>query len=115
MRVGKRVWFHAALAIGVSVLAGIGVTYLATREPAYAIHVRWNPKVSEAERQALRLRHSLRNCELFKELTEECDILDRSPENVIAIIQSPAVDDTHHLDRGNGSFPNPHLSASYTW
>lgn len=80
-------------------LAGAATTPLLDGTQAHYIHVRWSPKASEAERQALERRHGLR-WRSGEDRSIGYDIVNESSGNIEALIGNPLVEDTHDLDRG---------------
>jgi hypothetical protein len=66
-------------------------------------NVRWSSRVSEEERLALESRYRLRDGVLEDIDTWRYLLDDASPANLLALVQSPAVEDTHGFDRGTGA------------
>ena len=67
-------------------------------DPAKYVHVRWSPEITPAERRQLERRFDLRE-EQGEGQSFGYDLLDDSPGNIRALLEHPAVDDTHDLDR----------------
>lgn len=94
---------RAALAVLiVGILVGVASRVL-DGDPAKGINVRWRADVTDAERLQLEAQFFLRG-ERLEESTFGYDLLDDSNENIQALVEHPAVDDTHHIDRGNFTF-----------
>ena len=88
---------------GLILLAAAGVAFGMLRfvygqRPAY-VHVRWAPDVDEAARTGLERTHSLTRGELREGTTWGYYVTDLSTANLRAIVESPAVDDTHNIHR----------------
>ena len=91
---------RAALAVlVVGVLVGVASRVL-DGDPAKSIHVRWHPEVTDAERLRLEAQFLLRG-ERREDRTFGYDLLNDSQANIQALVAHPAVEDTHHIDRGN--------------
>jgi hypothetical protein len=99
---GVRVWYRTALVSlllsGITCAVWLGVR-AATRSVAPSIHVRWASGVSEAERRRLEERFQLVNGEDLSGGSWSYDLLNSRPEAIQALVQHPAVADTHDLDR----------------
>jgi hypothetical protein len=68
------------------------------QRPAY-VHVRWAPDVDAATRTGLERTHSLTRGELREGTTWGYYVTDLSTANLRALVESPAVDDTHNIHR----------------
>jgi hypothetical protein len=68
------------------------------QRPAY-VHVRWAPTVDAARREQLERTHSLTRGEPREGMTWGYYITDLSTANLRALVQSPAVEDTHNIHR----------------
>lgn len=83
----------------IAAAAAFGVLRLAYgQRPAY-VHVRWAPDVNEAARTGLERTHSLTRGELREGTTWGYYVTDLSTANLRAIVESPAVEDTHNIHR----------------
>jgi len=83
----------------IAAAAAFGVLRLAYgQRPAY-VHVRWAPDVDEAARAGLEHTHSLTRGELREGTTWGYYVTDLSTANLRAIVESPAVEDTHNIHR----------------
>jgi hypothetical protein len=88
---------------GLVLLAAAGVAFGVLRftygqRPAY-VHVRWAPDVDEAARTGLERTHRLTRGELREGTTWGYYVTDLSTANLRAIVESPAVEDTHNIHR----------------
>jgi hypothetical protein len=97
-------WSRWRLRAAVGVLAVGLLVGVASRvldgDPAKGIHVRWHAEVTDAERLELEAQFLLRG-ERREDRTFGYDLLDDSQANIQALVAHPAVEDTHHIDRGN--------------
>jgi hypothetical protein len=84
----------AALAPAARVIAG---------PPGALVHVRWQPSVTAADRQALEQRFHLVDGELLDAATWRYDLIDPSSDNLSALVSEPAAADTHNINRSTGS------------
>ena len=85
--------------LAVGVLVGVASRAL-DGDPAKGIHVRWDAEVTDAERLRLEAQFLLRG-ERREDRTFGYDLLNDSQANIQALVAHPAVEDTHHIDRGN--------------
>jgi len=101
------VWISLVVLCGVTALL-VDVTVLDPR-----VHVRWRDEVTAGERTALERRYSLESEQFVEETTWSYDLLDRSRDNVRALVADPAVDDTAGIDRSTLEVPRRtvHLDA----
>ena len=101
-------WFTglAVLTILLGLLTGITTWVRSqTLERAAQINVRWVAGVGEELRETLTERYLLtkpeqRDLADVNQNTWTYYLLDTSSENIQALVEDPAIDDTHHLDRG---------------
>ena len=97
-------WSRWRLRAAVGVLAVGLLVGVASRvldgDPAKGIHVRWHAEVTDAERLELEAQFLLRG-ERREDRTFGYDLLDDAQANIQALVEHPAVEDTHHIDRGN--------------
>lgn len=95
---------RALLLLGIALWALAGVTYVTLRatygqRPAL-VNVRWAPSVDDATRESIVRRHGLiEGVDRGANRTWEYYLTDLSTENIRALIQNPAVEDTHYLHR----------------
>ena len=71
--------------------------------PGAIIHIRWQPALSDSRRLGHERGFQLFDGRRLEGDTWRYDLLDPSRENVRAILNEPAVQDTHGLDRSNGA------------
>ena len=83
-------WVLAAATYG-----AVAITF----ERAPLIHVRWAASVDDAARAELEQRFALTHAHRDTERTWIYALTSTSTDTIQAIVTSPAVDDTHHLDR----------------
>ena len=88
--------------LAVGLLVGVASRVL-DGDPARFINVRWHADVTDAERRQLEAQFLLRG-ERREDRTFGYDLLDDSRANIQALVEHPAVEDTHHIDRGNFTF-----------
>jgi hypothetical protein len=91
------------LIAGVALLALAGVLSAALRttygqRSAY-VHVRWAADVDPATQDQVERAHQLTRVEFREQRTWLYHLPDVSRENLRSLIQHPAVEDTHHIDR----------------
>ena len=83
----------------IAAVAAFGVLRLAYgQRPAY-VHVRWAPTVDAATRAAMERTHRLTRGERREGTTWGYYITDLTTANLRALVESPAVDDTHNIHR----------------
>lgn len=88
----RRLWAWGAVGVVALVLC-VDVTITGPR-----VHVRWAEDVGAGDRVALELEHDLRNG-VADGLTWQYELGDRSADNIRALVENPAVEDTAYLDR----------------
>ena len=97
-------WSRWKLRTALAVLVVGALVGVASRvldgDPAKGIHVRWHAEVTDADRLELEAEFFLRG-ERREDRTFGYDLLDDSQANIQALVEHPAVEDTHHIDRGN--------------
>jgi hypothetical protein len=76
---------------------------LVLRRQAPLINVRWAPGVGDEERTHAEETFHLSGDRFLGERTWRYELHDASTENAVAILTSPAVEDTHGLDRATGT------------
>jgi hypothetical protein len=89
----------AALVVTASAWAAFAGVRAMTSSPAPSIHVRWAAHVSDADRQGLEEQFQLVNAHALGDRSWSYDLLDSRAAVIRRIVEHPAVDDTHHLDR----------------
>lgn len=96
-RLRRRTW--AWIAFGGVLIAMLTLVRVTVTDPR--VNVRWHEGVSPADRTALERRYDLRNGNPVEGTTTtwRYDLGERSRENIRALIQDPAVDDTGYIDR----------------
>ena len=75
------------------------VVYQVTAKPAPVVHVRWADDVSASSRAIHEVLFKLTNGERLEGRSWSYDVVDPSFRNVRALVTSPAVEDTHEIDR----------------
>jgi hypothetical protein len=71
-------------------------------QPHAIIYIRWPPGISAADRARAETELRLAPHRDIADRTWEYNVLDRSPENVVAIQLHPLVEDTQRIERGTG-------------
>jgi hypothetical protein len=69
-------------------------------QPYLIVHVRWPAGTTDSDRSHLESQLHLAPHRDIGDQTWEYNLLDRSPENVAAIVRHPLVEDTQGIDRG---------------
>jgi len=94
---------RALLTGGLVLLLLAGALYVTLRvtygERAAYIHVRYAPTVDDAARAAIENAHHLQIVEFREQRTWGYFLTDLSTDNIRGLVQDPAVEDTHHIDR----------------
>jgi hypothetical protein len=67
------------------------------------VHVRWREGIDDETRARLETRFTLTQPERLDGTTWRYDLIDASVGNVRALVDEPAAEDTHHIDRGSGT------------
>lgn len=80
-------------------LGTLAVLRMTTAEVAPSIHIRWQPDVSDTDRAELERAFMLASPIHTEATTFAYALLDTRSEHVRAIVEHPAVDDTHEIDR----------------
>ena len=88
-----RMWAWGALGVIVALVMCVDVTITGPR-----VHVRWQANISAGDRVVLEREHDLRNG-VPDGRTWQYELGDRSRENIRALVEDPAVEDTAYLDR----------------
>jgi hypothetical protein len=68
-------------------------------QPHAIVHVRWPEGISEADRARAETELHLAPHRDIEDRTWQYNLLDRSPENILAILAHPFVEDTQGIDR----------------
>ncbi len=88
---------------GLALLILAGALHLVLRltygERAAYVNVRYAPSVDDAARAAIENAHSLQPVEFREQRTWAYFLTDLSTDNIRGLVQDPAVEDTHHIDR----------------
>ena len=84
-----------------AIITGLTYAFLSVSVPTVPVvmHVRWKPTVSSEERIELERRFTLTAGELDSGTTWKYALIDASTDNIKALIQHEAVEDTAHLNR----------------
>lgn len=85
------------IALAAIAIAAVALLDVRTTDPR--VTVRWGEEITAADREALERRYQLRNGEDTGRTTWRYELADRSRENIGALIQDPAVEDTGYIDR----------------
>ena len=89
----RRMWAWGALGVIVAFVTCVDVTITGPR-----VSVRWQEAVSAGDRVALERRHDLQNG-VQDGRTWQYELGDRTRENIRALVEDPAVEDTGRIDR----------------
>jgi len=93
------------LVAGVVLLVLAGAVRLTLRmtygERAAYVHVRWAPSVGPATQEQVERAHGLQRVEFREQRTWSYYLNDVSTENIRRLVQHPAVEDTHYIDRSD--------------
>jgi hypothetical protein len=84
------------------ILVIVGGLRMASPQLAPRVNVRWTPDLSTEQRAALERRFHLVSPAHVEGSTWTYDLSDPSPANVNALVDHPAVEDTHGIDRQAG-------------
>ena len=91
-------WLRAAVMAWALAAASYGALRL-NFERAPAVHVRWSAAVDARARAALETQFALADGIYDSGQTWVYLLTSPTPANIQALVQSPAVEDTHHIDR----------------
>ena len=104
-----------AAGVVVTALAFTGAYYL-TYEPAPLVRVRWRDGVTAERRAELERQFLLVRPEPHEGRTISYDLLDTSRGNVEALLRTPEVEDTDHIDRAGSFVPfDAPYGESWMW
>ena len=93
----RQTWVWIALGVTIAALMLVRVSITGPR-----VHIRWQERVTAAERAMLERQYELRNgSPAGADNTWRYELGDRSRERLGALIQDPAVADTAYIDRDN--------------
>ena len=96
----SRPWWHkAALALLLFCLAAPFAARLLAGPPGGRVHVRWQASVDTATRQRLEAQYRLADAEQLDDRTWRYDLIDPRTDTIRAIVNDPAVADTHDINR----------------
>jgi len=102
--------------LGAVILVVTCVAYVATREHAPIVHVRWNPRVEASQRASLLRHYDLVRCSVFGERTDSCELLDTGRANIAEIVADSRIEDTYHIERaGLRVSPDADRETHVTW
>jgi hypothetical protein len=82
-------------------LSAAALVRIVTAEPTKVIHVRWRPDVTDETRAVFERELLLSNPEPLEGNTFAYEMLVPRPAAVRHLVQHPAVEDTHEIDRDN--------------
>jgi hypothetical protein len=113
----KTIWLSAAL-LSWTLAALTFTTIRLTFDRAPVVHVRWAASVDDRARAELEERFHLTGAEHDSGSTWRYFLTSPSPDNIEALVKSPAVEDTHHIDRlrfrvsPSATYRGPHISTT---
>jgi hypothetical protein len=107
-------------AVGLAVASAV-VLWLALPLPAASVNVRWQESVADAERSALESRFHLTRGRPVPSPVEgpvegrtwQYELVDYSRDNIRALVEHPAVEDTHRLDRARYQPTEPPIPRNW--
>jgi hypothetical protein len=107
------------LLLATAVLWGVAlfsssVLRIAYDPPPAFVHVRWAPAVDDAGRERLEQQYSLTRPSAQEARTWHYYLADLSRANVRALVQNPAVEDTHYINRERFSVWRTAPRSAYT-
>lgn len=94
----KRRWLRAAVVAWMLAAAAYGALRLKF-ERAPVVHVRWSAAVNDRTRAELEKQFALTDGTYDSGRTWVYVLTSPSPANIQALVQSPDIEDTHHIDR----------------
>ena len=104
----RRTW--AWIALGGVLIAIVAMVDVTTIDPR--VTVRWRAEVGRADRVALERQYGLGNAEQIEGTSWRYQLRDRSRENIGALVQDPAVDDTGYIDRDTFATENRQIRVA---
>ena len=111
-----RVVSIAVFVVCALLLGTLAVLRVTTAHAAPSIHVRWQPDVSDTDRASLERALMLVNPIHTEGATFAYALLDTRSEHVRFIVEHPAVDDTHEIDRNEFVvWPSAPKSRTVRW
>jgi hypothetical protein len=97
-----RPWWHtAAFALLLFCIAAPFAARLLAGPPGGRVHVRWQASVDTATRQRLEAQYRLADPEQLDDRTWRYDLIDPRTDAIRAIVNDPAVADTHDINRSS--------------
>jgi hypothetical protein len=104
----RRTW--AWIALGGVLIAIVALIDVQITDPR--VTVRWRTEVGHADRVVLERRYGLGNGEQMEGTGWRYQLRDRSRDNIRALVQDPAVDDTGYIDRDAFAAENQQVRAT---
>ena len=98
--------------LGLAVLLALAAAFIDISLIPPRVTVRWGDEVSAVERVALERRYRLESGQPTEGTTWQYGLLDRSRDNVRAIVSDPAVSDTGYIDRPTFEAPRWRIEVS---
>jgi hypothetical protein len=93
---------RAVMVVSIIMLAVTGLVRASSPPFAPRVHVRWADGISDAQRLQFERSLALVNGQRQDDRTWQYDLMDAAPSAVRAVVDHPAVEDTHHIDRVKG-------------
>lgn len=118
---GRTIRLFAIAAIAWALAAGAYAALRLTFDRAPTIHVRWAHGIDDRARARLENQFALTDARQDSERTWVYILTSPSTANIQALVQHPAVEDTHHIDRTlfvvtpSARRPGPYLTAAPRW
>jgi len=97
-----RVLVYVAVS-GIMLASSVTIRLSAPSPFAPRVHVRWAEGIADAQRSQLEERFVLLAGRRRDGSTWEYDLAEPSPSTIQALLRSPAVGDTHYIDRSTGA------------
>lgn len=94
----KTWWARLTTIVAASVLVLLGVAYVLSHEPSVRVGVRWRDAITMEHRARLERRFRLVNG-VSEKGHDRYDLLDTRPDNIEALMNNPAVEDTESMNR----------------
>jgi hypothetical protein len=93
---------RAVMVVSIIMLAVTGLVRASAPPFAPRVHVRWADGISDSQRLQFERSLALVNGQLQENRTWQYDLMDAAPSAVRVLVDHPAVEDTHHIDRVRG-------------